>query len=52
MFSQFFGNYLLNKQKITNEQFISCMEYMRANRVKLGLIAELRVYSRANRQMN
>lgn len=40
MFSQFFGNYLLNKQKITNEQFISCMEYMRANRVKLGLIAE------------
>ena len=40
MFSQFFGNYLLNKKKITNEQFISCMEYMRANRVKLGLIAE------------
>ena len=40
MFSQFFGNYLLNKQKITNEQLISCMEYMRANRVKLGLIAE------------
>ena len=35
MFSQFFGNYLLNKQKITNKQFISCMEYMRANRVKL-----------------
>ena len=30
MFSQFFGNYLLNKQKITNKQFISCMEYMRA----------------------
>ena len=40
MFSLFFGNYLLNKQKITNEQLISCMEYMRANRVKLGLIAE------------
>ncbi len=40
MFSQFFGNYLLNKGKITKDQFTSCMEYMRANRVKLGLIAE------------
>ncbi len=40
MFSQFFGNYLLNKEKITKDQFTSCMEYMRANRVKLGLIAE------------
>lgn len=40
MFSQFFGNYLLNKGKITKAQFTSCMEYMRANRVKLGLIAE------------
>lgn len=40
MFSQFFGNYLLSKGKISKEQFISCMEYMRANRVKLGLIAE------------
>lgn len=40
MFSQFFGNYLLNKEKITKAQFTSCMEYMRANRVKLGLIAE------------
>ncbi len=40
MFSQFFGNYLLSKEKITKDQFTSCMEYMRANRVKLGLIAE------------
>lgn len=40
MFSQFFGNYLLNKGEITKDQFTSCMEYMRANRVKLGLIAE------------
>lgn len=40
MFSQFFGNYLLNKGKITKAQFTSCMEYMRSNRVKLGLIAE------------
>lgn len=40
MFSQFFGNYLLDRKKITKDQFIACMEYMRANRVKLGLIAE------------
>lgn len=40
MFSQYFGNYLLTTGKITKEQFASCMEYMRANRVKLGLIAE------------
>lgn len=40
MFSQFFGNYLLNKGAITEDQFSSCMEYMRANRVKLGLVAE------------
>lgn len=40
MFSQFFGNYLLENQKITAEQFSSCMEYIMANRVKLGLIAE------------
>ncbi len=40
MFSQFFGNYLLSEEKITKDQFTSCMEYMRANRVKLGLIAE------------
>lgn len=40
MFSQFFGNYLLNEGIITKAQFTSCMEYMRANRVKLGLIAE------------
>lgn len=40
MFSQFFGNYLLEKGEITKDQFTSCMEYMRANRVRLGLIAE------------
>ncbi len=40
MFSQYFGNYLLEKGKITEEQFSSCMDYMKANRVKLGLIAE------------
>lgn len=40
MFSQFFGNYLIENQKITAEQFSSCMDYIKANRVKLGLIAE------------
>lgn len=40
MFSQFFGHYLLENQKITAEQFSSCMDYIKANRVKLGLIAE------------
>ena len=40
MFSQFFGHYLLKNQKITAEQFSSCMNYIKANRVKLGLIAE------------
>lgn len=40
MFSQFFGNYLLENQKITAEQFSSCMEYIKANRVNLELIAE------------
>ncbi len=40
MFSQFFGNYLLENQKITAEQFASCIEYTKANRVKLGFIAE------------
>ena len=40
MFSQFFGNYLLENNKITAEQFDSCMNYIKANRVKLGLIAE------------
>ena len=40
MFSQFFGNYLLENQKITAEQFASCMDYIKENRVKLGLIAE------------
>ncbi|MBO6108474.1 MAG: hypothetical protein J6P16_03610 [Eubacterium sp.] len=40
MFSQFFGNYLVENRIITAEQFSSCMSYIKANRVKLGLIAE------------
>lgn len=40
MFSQFFGNYLVETKKITAEQYDSCMEYIKANRVQLGLIAE------------
>ncbi|MCH5252855.1 MAG: chemotaxis protein CheX [Lachnospiraceae bacterium] len=40
MFSQFFGNYLLENQKITAEQFSSCMKYIAENQVKLELIAE------------
>ncbi|MBQ4463772.1 MAG: hypothetical protein II915_05075 [Eubacterium sp.] len=40
MFSQFFGNYLLENRKITPEQYEACMNYIKANRVKLGLIAE------------
>lgn len=40
MFSQFFGNYLLENQKISTEQYSSCMKYITANRVKLGMIAE------------
>ena len=28
MFSQFFGQYLLDNQKITAEQFSSCMKYI------------------------
>ena len=40
MFSQFFGNYLLENQIISAEQYEACMNYIKANRVKLGLIAE------------
>ncbi len=40
MFSQFFGNYLVENQKITTEQFSACMKYIMDNHVKLGLIAE------------
>lgn len=40
MFSQFFGHYLMERQKITAEQFSSCMKYMAANHVKLGRLAE------------
>ena len=38
MFSQFFGKYLLDTGKITDDQFNSCMQYIKANRVQLGLI--------------
>lgn len=40
MFSQFFGNYLLENQKINTEQYSSCMKYIAANHVKLGMLAE------------
>ena len=40
MFSQFFGNYLIENQKITTEQCSSCMKYIAENRVKLGMLAE------------
>lgn len=40
MFSQFFGNYLLENQKISTEQYSSCMKYIADNRVKLGMLAE------------
>lgn len=41
MFSQFFGNYLLENQKISTEQYSSCMNYISANHVKLGRLAEI-----------
>jgi len=40
MFSQFFGNYLLETNKITAEQLNSCMDYIKCNRVRMGLLAE------------
>ncbi|MCR5797368.1 MAG: chemotaxis protein CheX [Eubacterium sp.] len=40
MFSQFMGNYLIQNGHISQDQFNTCMEYMKANRVKLGLLAE------------
>ena len=39
MFNQYFGQYLLNKNKITTEQLVEVMEYERSVRVKLGLLA-------------
>lgn len=39
MFCRCFGNYLLGKNIITQEQFDSVLEYRKTNRVKLGLIA-------------
>lgn len=40
MFSQFLGHYLVQNQLISAEQFSCCMDYIKKNRVKLGLIAE------------
>ncbi len=40
MFSQFFGDYLVKKGSMSESDFSHCMDYMKANRVKLGLIAE------------
>lgn len=40
MFSQFFGNYLVKSQKITMEQYSSCMKYIAENQVRLGRLAE------------
>lgn len=37
MFSQFFGQYLLDNQKITAEQFSSCMKYIKDNLRQTGV---------------
>lgn len=39
MFEEFFGNYLVEVGKISDEQFDSIKEIMKSTRVKLGLIA-------------
>jgi CheY-specific phosphatase CheX len=39
MFCRCFGNYLLGKNIITQDQFSQILEYGKSNRVKLGLIA-------------
>lgn len=39
MFCRCFGNFLLSKKIITEEQFEQILEYRKNNRVKLGLIA-------------
>ena len=39
MYSQYFGNYLLNKGLISPEQLTDALEYQRSVRLKLGVIA-------------
>lgn len=39
MFNQYFGQYLLSKNKITADQLVEVMDYERSARVKLGLLA-------------
>lgn len=39
MFNQYFGQYLLSKNKITADQLVEVMDYERSVRVKLGLLA-------------
>lgn len=39
MFEQFFGNYLIDKKKLTLEQFAQLMKQQKETRAKLGLIA-------------
>lgn len=39
MFSQYFGNYLLNNNYITREQLKDALEYQQSVRVKFGVIA-------------
>lgn len=39
MYTQFLGNYLLNKGYVTPEQFIDALEYQQSVHLKLGVIA-------------
>lgn len=39
MFSLFFGNYLMEKNRITESEYDSILKYQKTTRVKLGLIA-------------
>lgn len=40
MFSQFFGQFLVDNNKISPQQFNSAIDYIKTHHVKLGLIAE------------
>ncbi|MGI6588872.1 MAG: hypothetical protein ACOX2N_08955 [Peptococcia bacterium] len=39
MFSQYFGNYLLNKNLVTTEELKEALEYQKSIHVKLGILA-------------
>lgn len=39
MFSQYFGNYLLNKKAVTTEELKEVLEYQKSIHVKLGVLA-------------